>query len=59
MLQLFLGHCFFEQGCGPHEDLKLFGVFLAACALGAGIAWIAGWLTSLALERRRRSMPES
>jgi hypothetical protein len=55
MLKLFLGHCFFEQGCQPHEGLKLFGVILAACALGAGIAGIVGWLASLVLKRLHRS----
>jgi hypothetical protein len=53
VLKLFLGHCFFEQGCEPHEDLKVLGAVLAACALGAAIAWIVGWLISFALDRHR------
>ena len=53
LMQLFLGHCIFEQGCGKYEGLMLFGVFLAACALGVGIAFIVGWLANFIVQHWR------
>ena len=30
LLELTIGRCFFEQGCGEHENLRLLGVVLAS-----------------------------
>jgi len=54
LLKLFLGHCFFEQGCGTHEQLKLAGVFLAACVGGLAIGWIVAKLAKAVVEHRSR-----
>ncbi|OHD02256.1 MAG: hypothetical protein A2885_09995 [Sphingopyxis sp. RIFCSPHIGHO2_01_FULL_65_24] len=35
-MDLFLGPCFFEEGCGPHETLWVAGALLAA--LGFAVA---------------------
>jgi hypothetical protein len=53
LLDLFLGHCFYEQGCGRHEGFKLIGVLLAACAIGFGIGWTVARLFQLIAERLR------
>lgn len=42
--ELFLADCFFEQGCGPSENLKIVGILLAACLPGVGAGWVASSL---------------
>jgi hypothetical protein len=44
IFKLTMGHCFFEQGCGEHENLQLIGVVLASCMVGLAVAWIAARL---------------
>jgi hypothetical protein len=44
MSMLAMGHCFFEQGCDPHEGLKVLGVFLASCVAGVVVALAAAKL---------------
>lgn len=39
MIELFLGDCFWEQGCEPHHNLKFTGAVLASGFGGS----IAGW----------------
>ena len=39
LLKLFMGHCFFEQGCGNYENLQLVGVALVSCLVGLISAW--------------------
>ena len=34
-VDLFLGTCLFEQGCGPHEGVSLVAALLAALVLAA------------------------
>lgn len=47
LVDLALGPCFWEQGCGPNQNLTLAGVLAATCGLGL----ILGKLTA-ALARR-------
>lgn len=42
MIKLLLGDCYFEQGCGAYENLKVIAALI--CAAGAGA--FAGWLAS-------------
>jgi hypothetical protein len=44
IFMLAMGHCFFEQGCGPNEGLKVLGVFLASCVAGVIVALAAARL---------------
>lgn len=39
ILKLTMGHCFFEQGCGKHENVQLLGVLLASWLVGLVTAW--------------------
>lgn len=39
LLKLFMGRCFFEQGCGNHETFQLVGVALVSCLVGFIAAW--------------------
>jgi hypothetical protein len=41
IFKLAMGDCFFEQGCGPHEGLKVLGVFLASGVAGLVVAFVA------------------
>ncbi len=40
LLKLTLGNCFFEQGCGEYENLKLVGVGPASCLAGLAAAYL-------------------
>ena len=42
MIKLLLGDCYFEQGCEPHETVKVIASLMAALGVGA----CAGWSTS-------------
>lgn len=55
ILKLTMGHCFFEQGCGNHENLQLLGVVLASCLSGLVVAWAAARLYSVVAGRGRRN----
>lgn len=54
ILHLFMGQCFFEQGCGEYEDLGLIGVVLASCAIGIFCGWGVARIMTMAAERRTR-----
>lgn len=41
MIEIFLGDCFWEQGCGQYHDLKFIGAVMAS---GLG-GLLAGWGT--------------
>jgi hypothetical protein len=43
-----MGHCFFEQGCEPHEELKILGVLLASGVAGMVVALAAAKLYTVA-----------
>jgi hypothetical protein len=47
IFKLAMGHCFFEQGCGPNEGLKVLGVFLASGVAGLAVALAAAKLYTL------------
>jgi hypothetical protein len=51
ILKLTMGHCFFEQGCGEHENLQLLGVVLASCLAGLVVAWFAAHLYTMVASR--------
>jgi uncharacterized membrane protein len=55
ILKLTMGKCFFEQGCGEHENLQLLGVLLASCLLGLVAAWIASVLYKMVARRGARN----
>ena len=55
VLKLIMGHCFFEQGCGDHENLQLLGVVLASCLLGLVAAWVAARLYTMVASRGTRT----
>jgi RsiW-degrading membrane proteinase PrsW (M82 family) len=55
ILKLTMGHCFFEQGCGEHENLRLLGVLLASCLSGLVAAWIAAYLYTMVVSRGSRN----
>jgi hypothetical protein len=42
LFQLIFGDCFWEQGCEPHENVRVLGVILGSCFAGL----VAGWLTA-------------
>ena len=48
---LVMGHCFFEQGCGPNEGSKVLGVFLASCVAGVVVALAAAKLYTVVASR--------
>jgi uncharacterized membrane protein len=54
ILKLTMGHCFFEQGCSPHEGLKVLGVFLASCVAGVVVALAAAKLYTVVASRDPR-----
>jgi hypothetical protein len=55
MIELFLGDCFWEQGCEPHEGLKFTGAVLASCLGGLLAGWGAATLfNKLAAKPRQR-----
>ncbi len=39
-IKLLLGYCYFEEGCGEYETIKLFAAFAGSCAAGFCIGWI-------------------
>jgi|LauGreSBDMM110SN_4_FD.fasta_scaffold440413_1 uncharacterized membrane protein YphA (DoxX/SURF4 family) len=47
LFQRSIGNCFFEQGCGPNENLTIVGIVLAAALMGGR----AGWLSARLIER--------
>jgi hypothetical protein len=51
IFMLAMGDCFFEQGCGPNEGLKILGVLLASCAAGVVVAVTAAKLHTLVASR--------
>jgi len=51
IFMLAMGHCFFEQGCGPHEGLKVLGVFSASCVAGVVVALAAAKLYTVVASR--------
>ena len=51
IFMLAMGHCFFEQGCDPHEGLKVLGVFLASCVAGVVVALAAAKLYTVVASR--------
>jgi hypothetical protein len=52
MFTLLMGHCYFEQGCGRYEFIKIIGVFIATCVLGAFAGWGAVGIQALLSKRR-------
>jgi hypothetical protein len=55
ILKLTMGHCFFEQGCGEHENLQLLGVVLTSCLLGLVAAWVTARLYTMVASRETRN----
>jgi hypothetical protein len=55
ILKLTMGHCFFEEGCGDHENWQLLGVVLASCLSGLVAAWIGAYLCSMVASRDPRN----
>jgi len=55
ILNVTMGHCFFEQGCGEYEDLGLLGVVLASCFVGFVVAFIAARLYTMIASRSPRN----
>jgi hypothetical protein len=51
ILILAMGDCFFEQGCGPHEGLKVLGVFFASCVAGVVVALATAKLYAVVASR--------
>jgi len=51
MLDLLLGHCFYEEGCGPGENIWLLGVLLASCASGVFVGWVVMQIVRFAAKR--------
>jgi hypothetical protein len=54
LLVWLMGNCFFEQGCAPHEGLKLAGIFALTC----GAALVLGWLVARLAQAIQRMMDE-
>jgi positive regulator of sigma E activity len=52
LFKLFLGGCFFEQGCGEYEGMMVLGVILASCAMGGGAAYAVARLFTKFAGRR-------
>jgi hypothetical protein len=42
LFKLFMGGCFFEQGCGEYEGIQVIGVILVSCIAGMGTAYGLG-----------------
>ena len=55
IFRLTLGHCFWEQGCEPHENLRVLGVFLALCISGLAVGWLSAHIYTLIARRLSRS----
>ena len=53
LFQRFMGNCFFEQGCGPSEDLTIVGIVLAAALMGVCAGWLSARLIKRAAKRGR------
>ena len=51
IFKLAMAHCFFEQGCGPHEGLKVLGVFFASGVAGVVVALAAAKLYTAVANR--------
>lgn len=51
LVDLALGPCVWEQGCGPNQDLKLVGVLAAACGLGLILGKLTAALVRMLLVR--------
>jgi len=51
---LLLGHCFFEQGCGEHENLQILGVALVSCVVGLAVAWAVARFSGTVVSRGHR-----
>jgi predicted outer membrane lipoprotein len=54
IFMLATGQCFFEQGCDPHEGLKILGVFLASCVAGVVVALAAAKVHAMVAGREPR-----
>jgi len=39
VFRVLMGDCFFEQGCGEYEGIKLFVAFLTSCIIGYCVGW--------------------
>jgi hypothetical protein len=50
ILDLAMGNCFFEQGCGRNEGLMLAGVFAASCLVGCIIGLGAMFATKVIIK---------
>ena len=48
----FMGGCFFEQGCGPNENLGLVGILFSAGLAGLCTGWASAGLHKLITKRR-------
>lgn len=55
VLDLLMGHCFFEQGCGEHENLKLLGAFVATCFAAVCVGWLVSRLARFVQETRDKT----
>lgn len=40
LFDLFLSNCFFEQGCGEYEYLKIITIIIISCIISFCINWI-------------------
>jgi hypothetical protein len=54
IFMLFMGNCFFEQGCGKHEDLQILGVVLVSCIVGLAVAWTVARVSGIVVSRRHQ-----
>lgn len=55
VLDLLMGNCFFEQGCGEHETLKLLGVFVVTCFAAVCVGWLVSRLARFVQETRDKT----
>jgi putative effector of murein hydrolase LrgA (UPF0299 family) len=47
LIDLFMGGCFYEEGCGNQEWLGLLSVAVATCI----VAILTGWLVKIFIEK--------
>lgn len=54
MIEIFLGDCFWEQGCEPHHNLKFAGAVLASGLGGSFAGWGAASLFNRLVAKLRQ-----
>lgn len=55
VLDLLMGDCFFEQGCGEYENVKLAGTFVATCFAASCVGWLVSRLVKFVQGTRGRA----